>query len=106
MLRNGFLESKFAHMKQPTVPNFCKPITLASDGIDCKPWIDINTKGVCDPRATLDIDPGRPSMGAFTKCAWGVQVLEDRSTWASVPSLPRQQSLLMLLATPVLRISR
>lgn len=45
MLRNGFLESKFAHIKSPRVPNFCKHIMLSPAGINFKQWIDMNTKG-------------------------------------------------------------
>lgn len=44
MLRNGFLESKLAHVKSQRVPNFCKHIVLAYAGINFKQWIDMNTK--------------------------------------------------------------
>lgn len=55
MLKNGFLESKFAHVKSQRVPNFCKHIVLAPAGINFKQWIDTNTKG--SPQITCIKEP-------------------------------------------------
>lgn len=44
MLRNCFLKSKFSCIKPPRVPKFCKHTTLASAGINSKPWLDTNTR--------------------------------------------------------------
>lgn len=71
MVKNGFPESKFAHIKPLRLLNFCKHITLAPAGTNCEQWIDINTKGA--PQISSTKEPPQNQHLAESRLSYTAQ---------------------------------